>query len=149
MKIALGVDHAAFDYKSAMISVINELGYEVIDCGTYDNTAVDYPNIARQVAQEVIAGNATLGIFLCGTGIGGSIAANKVAGIRAALCHESYTAAMAREHNNANMLCIGARVVGKSLAKEIARTFLQTPYSNEERHQRRIHLLDEMDAAGK
>jgi ribose 5-phosphate isomerase B len=145
MKIALGVDHAAFAYKEAIQSAVEAMECEIMDCGTHDTQSVDYPTIACAVARAVRDGRADLGIFLCGTGIGGSIAANKVSGIRAALCHETFTAAMAREHNNANVLCIGARVVGLSLALEIVRTFLTTPWCNDERHLRRLRMLDELD----
>lgn len=145
MKIALGVDSAAFDYKEAMRRAITGLGHEVIDYGTHSTQSVDYPAIAVAVADAVCAGTADLGVFLCGTGIGGSIAANKVPGIRAALCHESYTARMSREHNNANVLCIGARVVGMVLAEEIVTTWLSTPWPNEERHARRVRLLADIE----
>jgi ribose 5-phosphate isomerase B len=138
MKIALGVDHAAFSYKEHLVRELQHLGHEVVDCGTYSPASVDYPAIALGVARRVRAGAAELGIFLCGTGIGGSIAANKVRGVRAALCHEAYTARMARLHNNANVLCIGARVVGLDLALEIVRVFLSSPWSGEARHARRL-----------
>lgn len=150
MKIALGVDHAAFEYKEAIRGEIERLGHEVVDCGTDSPVPVDYPVIALALARGVRDGRADLGIFLCGTGIGGSIAANKVDGVRAALCHETFTAAKSREHNNANVLCIGARVVGLSLALEIVRTWLTTPWSNETRHVRRLAMIAEAEgqAAG-
>lgn len=142
MKIALGVDHAAFEYKDAIRREVESLGHTVVDCGTHGLESVDYPVYAFAVAHAVRNGAADLGIFLCGTGIGGSIAANKVPGIRAALCHEAYTARMSREHNNANVLCMGARVIGISLALEIVRTYLTTPWSENERHARRIAMLE-------
>ena len=145
MKIALGVDHGAFVYKEAIASLVRSLGHEIVDCGTDSEAAVDYPVIALAVARAVRQGQAELGIFACGTGIGGSIAANKVKGIRAALCHESFTAAMAREHNHANILCLGARVVGLSLALEIVRTFLATPCSGDARHVRRVQMLEDIE----
>lgn len=138
MKIALGVDHAAFSYKEQIARELEQLGHDVVDCGTDGPASVDYPAIALDVARRVRDGGATFGIFLCGTGIGGSIAANKVRGVRAALCHEAFTARMARLHNNANVLCIGARVVGLDLALEIVRVFLASPWSGEERHARRL-----------
>lgn len=141
MKIALGVDHAAFCYKDAIRAEVEALGHQLIDCGTNSSQSVDYPTIALAVAHAVREGRADLGIFLCGTGIGGSIAANKVDGIRAALCHETYTAAMSRAHNDANVLCIGARVVGLGLALEIVRTWLATPWSHDERHARRLRMI--------
>lgn len=146
MKIALGVDHAAFVYKEPIARLLAELGHEVLDLGTNDGTtSVDYPRYALAVGRAVRNGDAALGIFLCGTGIGGAIAANKVRGIRAALCHESYTARMAREHNNANVLCIGARVVGLSLALEIVHSFLTAAWSGEARHQRRLTQISEAE----
>ncbi|HEY3376470.1 MAG TPA: ribose 5-phosphate isomerase B [Armatimonadota bacterium] len=147
MQIALGVDHAAFVYKDAIMAEVVALGHTIVDCGTNSTQSVDYPPIALGVAHAVRDGRAELGIFLCGTGIGGSIAANKVPGIRAALCHETFTAAMSREHNNANVLCIGARVVGLSLVLEIIRTWLTTPWNNEERHLRRLRMITEAENA--
>ena len=141
MNIALGVDHAAYVYKDAIHRAVEALGHTVLDCGTDSAESIDYPRIAFTVARAVREGEAALGIFLCGTGIGGSIAANKVPGIRAALCHESYTAVMSRAHNDANVLCIGARVVGLDLALEIVRVWLATPWSGEERHARRLQLI--------
>ena len=119
-----------------------------MDLGTDSAASVDYPRYALAVAHAVREGRAELGIFLCGTGNGGAIAANKVHGIRAALCHEAYTARMSREHNNANVLCIGARVVGESLAVEIVRTWLRTPWSDEARHARRLQLIAEAEEQG-
>lgn len=147
MKIALGVDHAAFEYKDAIAAEIMTWGHEIIDYGTHDTQSVDYPTITIAVAEAVCTGLAEVGIFLCGTGIGGSIVANKVPGIRAALCHDTYTAAMSRQHNDANMLCIGARVVGLSLALEIIRTWLNTPWSQDERHLRRLSMITEIENA--
>jgi len=145
MKIALGMDHAAFDYKEPIRREIEALGHEVLDLGTFSHESVDYPKYAFAVAHAVQGGKADLGVFLCGTGIGGSIAANKVRGIRAALCHEAFTAKMSREHNNANVLCIGARVVGVSLALEIVRTWLTTPWSENARHANRLRMLEEVE----
>ncbi|OPZ82683.1 MAG: putative sugar phosphate isomerase YwlF [bacterium ADurb.Bin429] len=146
MKIALGVDHAAFGYKEAIRAELERLGHAVLDCGTDGPASVDYPAIALAVARAVRGGEAEFGVFLCGTGIGGSIAANKVRGVRAALCHEAFTARMARLHNNANVLCIGARVVGLDLALEIVRVFLATAWPNEARHARRLALIADAEA---
>lgn len=147
MKIALGVDHAAFNYKDAVRRELESLGHEVLDFGTDGPASVDYPLIALAVARAVRDGAAARGVFLCGTGIGGSIAANKVRGVRAALCHETYTARMARLHNDATVLCIGARVVGLDLALEILRTFLATPWSGEERHARRLRQVADAEVS--
>ncbi len=146
MIIALGVDHAAFSYKDPIRTLVEGLGHTVIDLGTHNADSVDYPVYALKVAHAVRDGHAEQGIFLCGTGIGGSIAANKVHGIRAALCHESYTARMARTHNNANVLCIGARVVGMSVAEEIVTTWLTTSWGDDPRHARRLALIADEEA---
>lgn len=143
MKIAIGVDHAAFPYKDPIRQAVEAMGHEVLDLGTNSEASVDYPRYALAVARAVRSGEADLGIFLCGTGIGGSIAANKVPGIRAALCHEAYTARMSRLHNNANVLCIGARVVGLNLAIEIVQTWLTSPWSGEARHARRLQMIED------
>lgn len=148
MIIALGVDHAAYSYKAAISRVVVEMGHEVLDLGTESTASVDYPRYALAVARAVRDGRAASGIFLCGTGIGGAIAANKVHGIRAALCHEGYTARMSREHNNANVLCIGSRVVGEGLALEIVRTWLATPWNGDARHERRLQLIAEAEEQG-
>jgi ribose 5-phosphate isomerase B len=149
MKIALGVDHAAFSYKDPIRQVVEAMGHEVLDLGAHSEASVDYPRVALAVARAVRSGEAALGIFLCGTGIGGSIAANKVPGVRAALCHEAYTARMSRLHNNANVLCIGARVVGLSLALDIVETWLTAPWSGEERHERRLRMIEDAEAGTK
>lgn len=146
MKIALGVDHAAFGYKEPVRSIVEAMGHTVLDLGTNSPDSVDYPIYALAVAHAVRDGKADMGIFLCGTGIGGVITANKVPDIRAALCHEAYTARMSRDHNNANVLCIGARVVGLSLALEIVQEWLATPWSGEARHVRRLQLISEAEA---
>ncbi|MHB9132093.1 MAG: ribose 5-phosphate isomerase B [Armatimonadota bacterium] len=143
MMIALGVDHAGIEYKEAIRREIEAMGHAVLDLGTDSTASVDYPRYAFAVAHAVCDGKADLGIFLCGTGIGGSIAANKVTGIRAALCHESFTARMSREHNNANVLCMGARVVGLSVALEIVRSWLTAEWSGDARHARRLQLIEE------
>jgi len=145
MKIALGVDHAAFSYKDPIRQAVEAMGHEVLDLGTDSEAPMDYPRVALAVARAVRSGEAELGIFMCGTGIGGSIAANKVRGIRAALCHEAYTARMSRLHNNANVLCLGARVIGLSLAIEIVQTWLSSPWSGEERHARRLAMIAEAE----
>lgn len=145
MKIALGLDHAAFAYKDAIRQVVEALGHDVLDLGTYSEDSVDYPRYALAVAHAVRNGVAELGIFMCGTGIGGSIAANKVPGVRAALCHEAYTARMSRQHNNANVLCMGARVIGINLAMEIVQTWLTTPWSNDARHAKRLEMIEAVE----
>ncbi len=137
MKIAFGCDHGGYVLKEAICEVIAALGHEIQDWGTHSEAAVDYPDYALPVARAVAAGEADLGILACGTGIGMSIAANKVPGAYAACVGDCYSARMARLHNAANILCLGGRVLGTELAKEIVRTFLTTAPSEEGRHQQR------------
>ena len=140
MKIAIGCDHGGFDLKTAVVGFLADLGHEVIDCGTNSNDSVDYPNFAKKVCDSVTSGAAQAGILICGTGIGMSMAANKITGIRAALCHELFTARMSREHNDANVLCFGARVIGPGLALEMVRTWVETEFAGG-RHQQRIDMF--------
>lgn len=143
MKLAVGCDHGAVDLKNQLIKHLQEKGYEVIDKGTYTKESCDYPAYAKQVCESVLSNEAELGILLCGTGIGMSMAANKIKGIRAALCSDCFSAQATREHNNANVLCMGARVLGPGLALKIADTFLEAKFSNDERHIRRINQLED------
>ena len=140
MKIAIGADHGAFELKEVLKEVLKEKGYEVTDCGTYDLNSVDYPDIAEKTAKEITEGRCEKGILLCGTGIGISIAANKINGIRAALCTNEYCAKMSRNHNNANILCMGARVTGVELAKSILDVFLKEEFEGG-RHQVRVDKI--------
>ena len=140
MKIAIGSDHGGFALKEVVLPLLKELGHEILDVGCYDIDSVDYPVFADLVCEKLISGSADKGILICGTGIGMSMAANKHQGIRAALCSEQYTACMSREHNDANVLCMGERVTGPGVAEEIVRTWLSTPFGGG-RHQRRIELF--------
>src|SRR5690606_13085807 len=137
MKVAFGCDQAGFGLKEAVISTLKRLGAEVIDFGTYSLDSVDYPDFGERVATAVASGEADLGIVICGTGIGISIAANKVPGVRAALCHDTYSARMSRAHNDANVLALGARVVGPGLAEEIVTAWLAEPFEGG-RHAQRV-----------
>lgn len=139
MKIAIGSDHAGFELKNYLQIELKKLGFDMINCGVDDCVSSDYPDYAKKICDKVINKEAVLGIAVCGTGVGISIAANKIRGIRAALCDTEYTAKMSRLHNDANVLALGGRVIGKGLALEIAKVFLNTAFSNEERHQRRIN----------
>lgn len=140
-KIFLGADHAGFRLKEEIKKFLDKLGHKYIDLGVYtDKNNSDYPETALKVAQKVAKYNGK-GILMCGTGIGEAIVANKVKGIRAANCFNEYTARMSREHNNANVLCLGARVVSRDLAKKIAKVWLKTGFSNEARHRRRINQI--------
>ncbi|WP_054693570.1 ribose 5-phosphate isomerase B [Syntrophomonas palmitatica] len=139
MKIAIGSDHAGFQLKEEIIQVLQAEKYSVVDCGSFSAAPVDYPDIAEQVVQKVLSQRIP-GILICGTGIGISIAANKFAGIRAALCHDTFSARLAREHNDANILAIGARITGPGLAAEIVKTFLAAEFAGD-RHQKRLDKI--------
>jgi len=141
-KISIGSDHGGFALKSSIIAHLEEAGITVTDRGCYDTSSCDYPVFAKAVGADVADGSSDLGILICSTGIGMSMAANKVPGVRAALCHESYSAKMTKLHNNANVLCLGALVTGENLALDIVDTFISTPFSEEERHIRRVNLIE-------
>ena len=141
--IALGSDHGGYGLKQEIIRYLEEKGIEYKDYGCYDERQCDYPVYGKKAAQAVASGECEKGILICGTGIGISIAANKVKGIRAALCHDVFSAKATREHNDANMLAMGARVVGPGLALMIVDTFLNTEFSHAERHQNRIDQLED------
>jgi ribose 5-phosphate isomerase B len=146
MKIAIGSDHGAFELKTFIYDFLsNHSAHEVLDLGAENaETSVDYPDYAQAVSSAVVNKQADMGILLCGTGIGISIAANKIRGIRAALCHDHYTAKMAREHNDANILVMGGRTTGKETALDILTTFLQTEFAGG-RHQRRIDKIQQLE----
>lgn len=138
MKIAIGADHAGYRLKGEIIALIKQLGHEVEDFGCDCADSVDYPDFALPVCEQVVTGKADRGILICGTGIGMSMAANKVDGIRCALVHDTFSAQATREHNDANILALGERVIGPGLAVDIARIFLETSFSGADRHQHRI-----------
>ncbi len=140
--IAIGCDHGAFELKNQMVEHFKKRGIELKDVGCYSLDSCDYPEYAKKVTDAVTSGECELGILICGTGIGMSMAANKVKGIRAALCSDCFSAQATREHNNANVLCMGARVIGPELAFRIADTFVDAKFSNDERHIRRISMFD-------
>ena len=141
--IAIASDHGGFELKKEIMAHLRERGLEYKDFGTYDGASCDYPDFGRPAAVAVAAGECEKGILICGTGIGVSITANKVRGIRAALCGDCFSAEATRQHNDAHVLCMGARVVGEGLALKIADTFLDTPFSNDERHIRRISMIED------
>ena len=140
--IAIGCDHGAFALKQALMKHLDKRGLAYKDFGTYTEDSCDYPIYAKAVAKAVASGECDRGIIVCGTGIGVSITANKVPGIRAALCGDCFSAEATRQHNDANILCMGARVVGEGLAIKITDTFLDTPFSEDERHKRRIAMIE-------
>ena len=141
MKISIGCDHGAIELKNTVVEHLTKKGYEVADFGTYTNASCDYPEFAEAAARAVASGECDKGIVLCTTGIGVSITANKVKGIRCALLSDVMSARLTREHNDTNMMAIGAGIVGKNLALEIVDTWLTTEFSHDERHQRRIDKL--------
>jgi len=137
MKVAIGCDHGGFLLKANLVSVLEDMGHEVVDCGCDSEASVDYPDFAAAVCARVVDGSCDRGVLICGTGIGMSMAANRDPRIRAALCHEIFTARMSREHNDANVLCLGARVLGPGLAEEMLRVWMTTEFAGG-RHLRRI-----------
>ena len=152
MRVALGCDHGGFPLKSRLQAVIVAAGHTVVDCGTDSDCSVDYPDFARKVGETLLAGKADRGILLCGSGVGISVAANKIPGIRAGVCHDIYSAHQGVEHDDMNVLCLGSRIIGEEVAAELVRAFLAANFTREERHLRRLHkvLAIETDAlAGK
>lgn len=148
MQIALGCDHRGLQLKQLVINLITEVGHTYKDFGCYyDTTRVDYPDFAQKVAEAVASGESGCGILVCGSGIGMSMAANKVKGIRAALCHEPFSARRARQHTDANVLCLGQDVVGQDLAREIVKTFLDTEFEGG-RHAQRVEKIRTLENRG-
>lgn len=141
--IALGCDHGGYQLKQEVAAYLRDKGIPYEDCGCFGTEAVDYPIYARKVGEKVVSGACEKGILICGTGIGISIAANKMKGVRAALCSDCFSAEATRLHNDANILCMGGRVLGAGLALKIVETFLNTPFSGDQRHVRRIQLIEE------
>jgi ribose 5-phosphate isomerase B len=145
MKIVIGADHAGFELKTPIVAQLEALGHTHLDVGTHNHDPVDFPDLAREVAEAILHGKAELGIMLCGSGIGGSIAANKFPGIRAALCHDTYSAHQCREHNDVNVLCLGARVIGKSLAQDIVDIWLKARFDGLPSHRQRLEKIAEIE----
>jgi ribose 5-phosphate isomerase B len=145
VKIALGADHGGYELKNEIRTHLEDHGIEILDFGTNSKESVDYPKYGFKVGQAILKGEADLGIVVCGTGLGISMSANKVPGIRAALCTETYSARMSREHNNANVLALGGRVTGVGLALDIVDIFIKTPFAGG-RHARRVDLLTSIES---
>jgi ribose 5-phosphate isomerase B len=141
VKIAVGADHAGYELKGRIARRLEELGHEVLDCGTFSADSVDYPDYAAATAKKVAAGECERGILVCGTGIGVAMAAGKVKGVRAATVHDRFTAQMSREHNDSNVLCLGARVLDPRHAVEIAEFWIAVPFEGG-RHERRVKKID-------
>lgn len=142
--IVIGADHGGYELKEELKPLLEEMGFKVIDVGTLSKDSVHYPSFAARAARLISEGKAERGILICGTGIGMSIVANRFPGVRAALCHDLYTAIMSRRHNDANCLALGGRVLGKELAKEIVRVWLQTPFDGG-RHKERLFMIEELE----
>ena len=138
MKIVVGSDHAGFQLKSEMAALVKSLGHDVLDVGAYDERPSDYPDFAEAVGRAVLDGRAERGVLICGSGVGASVAANKLIGIRAGMCHDTYSAHQGVEHDNINVLVMGSRVVGVKLAEDLVKAFLGAQFTNEERHVRRL-----------
>lgn len=145
MTVAVGADHAGFPLKEFLVGHLSGLGYRVTDLGTHSEEPVDYPDLAAAVGEAVRSGEAERGIAVCGSGAGAAIAANKLRGIRAAVAHDHYTAHQMVEHDDVNVLCLGARVVGRSLAAEVAEAFLTATFTGEERHLRRLKKIQSLE----
>jgi ribose 5-phosphate isomerase B len=145
MRVAIGGDHAGFGLKGPLVRALEAWGYEVEDFGSHTPDPVDFPDIAQAVCGAVQADRAERGVLVCGTGIGACMAANKLAGIRAALCHDVHSAHQSVEHDDANVLCLGAKIVGEWLALDLLKTFLEASFSDEEHFRRRIAKLSEME----
>jgi ribose 5-phosphate isomerase B len=145
MIIAIGTDHGGFALKKTVIDAVESSGNKVLDLGTFDETPVDYPDYAKAVAEALVNQQAELGILICGSGVGASVAANKIAGIRAGLCHDTYSAHQGVEHDDMNILCLGARVIGPALAVELVNSFLGARFSGKERHKRRLDKISALE----
>lgn len=141
MRIVIGSDHAGFNLKKELATFLISQGYDIVDVGTDSTQPVDYPDIAEALGKVLAENRADRGIFICGSGVGASVAANKIPGLRAGLCHDTYSAHQCVEHDNVNVLVLGARVIGTELAKELTRAFLLAEFTAEERHQRRLKKL--------
>ena len=145
MRIIVGADHAGYQLKCVVVQALRDWGHEVEDVGTHSAEQIDFPLVARRVCDPVRAGEYERGIMVCGTGIGASMAANKIPGIRAALCHDVHSAHQSVEHDNANVFCLGAQIVGEWLALDLLRAYLDARMSDEEHFQRRVRMLAEME----
>jgi ribose 5-phosphate isomerase B len=145
MKLVIGSDHAGFPLKGPLVKLLLSWNYSVKDVGSFTPDPVDFPDIALLLTKEIKTGRAERGIMVCGTGVGAAIACNKIQGIRAALCHDTYSAHQCVEHDNVNVLCMGAQIIGQSVAEEILTNFLNAKFSTEEQFRRRVQKLDQFD----
>ena len=146
MRIAIGADHAGYPLNESVIEELRNAGHELIDFGTHDGSVPDdYPDYAKKVGESIQSGSTEIGILICGSGVGAAVAANKLRGIRAALCGDTYSGHQSREHDDCNVLCVGARVTGVELALEIVRAFVNARFTGEERHKRRLAKVAELE----
>ncbi len=146
MRIVIGGDHAGFSLKEDLAATLRKEGHEVLDVGAHSTDPVDYPDYAEAVGEAIRTGKAERGILICGSGVGAAVAANKIAGIRAGLCHDTYSAHQGVEHDDMNVLVLGARVVGRALAEELVRAYLPARFTGEERHRRRLEKVNALEA---
>ncbi len=145
MRVAVAADHAGFPLKSQVLETVRRLGHDPIDLGTGSTDPVDYPDLARAVGEAVLSGQAERGIVLCGSGVGAAVAASKIPGIRAGVCHDTYSARQAVEHDDLNVLALGARVVGPALVDSLVEAYLGARFSRQERHLRRLKKIEDME----
>ena len=146
MRIVVGSDHAGFDLKEHIVTYLRELGHQVVDIGTHSSAPVDYPDYAEVVGVTLREDRADRGVLICGSGVGASVAANKLPGIRAGLCHDTYSAHQGVEHDDMNVLVLGARVIGAEMTRELVRAFVAAVFSGEERHRRRLEKVNALEA---
>jgi ribose 5-phosphate isomerase B len=149
MIIALGCDHAGFPLKGIVRERLEAAGHAVVDCGALDDAPSDYPDFAQAVGEAILGGKAERGVLICGSGVGASVAANKLPGIRSALCHDTFSAHQGVEDDNLNVICVGARVIGPALAIEVIEAFLKAEFSGAERHRRRLAKIDNLEQAAR
>ncbi|NOU94030.1 RpiB/LacA/LacB family sugar-phosphate isomerase [Paenibacillus sp. LMG 31456] len=145
MRIAVGGDHCGFQLKGTVVSALNSMGHEVTDFGCYDDNPVDFPDITRTVCSEILEGRAERAIMVCGTGVGASIAANKIPGIRASVCHDIHSAHQCVEHDDVNVMCVGGQIIGPVIVVELLESFLKAEFSTKEEFRRRVEKLHEME----
>src|SRR4051812_31472161 len=149
MRFSIGADHAGLALKARLIEALTHEGHELVDVGTHSEAAVDYPDIAEALARSVLDGRVPKGVLICGSGVGAAVAANKLPGIRAAICHDGYSAHQGVEHDDMNVLVLGSRVIGVELALDLVRTFLNARFTHEERHLRRLAKIRALEAGEK
>lgn len=145
MKIVVGSDHCGYKLKKKMTPYLEGLGCEIVDVGCYSEDLVDFPDITKQASDKILKGDCERGIMFCGTGVGAAIAGNKISGIRAAVCHDIYSAHQSVEHDNVNMMCLGAKIVGEWITQDLIHSFINAEFSTDEDFRRRVKKLDEMD----